>query len=231
MASPSSARYGGAPAEAPPVTRAWLITPDAASVGPRKKCLTLFSANHISRLVLHVRKVDLASRRMRVVAQVPHGLESKLQTFIALFALAPECSAWVIQEVAPMDEERALFNGRQVLRTASELSGGAGSSGQDGDELSVVSSTASPTATIAAERERVRAEAERDAAKAELAAERAANAAALEAERAASAASAAALEAERAASAASAAALEAERAASAARISALEEQLRRLQSK
>ena len=188
MASPASARSSGAPAEPPPVTRAWLITPDAASVGPKKKCLTLLSANHISRLVLHVRKVDLATRRMRVVAQVPHGLDSKLEAYISL--IARECVAWVIEEVLPMDEERALFNGQQVLRTPPELSGGPTSSGAEGDELSVVSSSTSATGTIRAEQERVRAEAERDAANAALAAERAANAA----ERAASAARISALE-------------------------------------
>jgi hypothetical protein len=185
MASPSSARSSGAPAEPPPVTRAWLITPDAASVGPKKKCLTLLSANHISRLVLHVRKVDLATRRMRVVAQVPHGLDSKLGAYISL--IARECVAWAIEEVAPMDEERALFNGRQVLRTPTELSGGPGSSGQDGDKLSVVSSSTSATGSIRAEQEReaalaraARAEEERDAANAALAAERAKNAALVE---------------------------------------------------
>ena len=213
MASPSSVRSSGAPAEPPPVTRAWLITPDTASFGPKKKCLTLLSANHISRLVLHVRKIDLVTRRMRVVAQVPHGLESRLQTFIALFTLAPECSAWVIEEVVPMDEERALFNGRQVLRTPPALSGGPDSSGVAGDELSVVSSTASPTGTIRAEQEReaalaraARAEEERDIANMTLEAERAANATALEAERAANA-------------------------VSAARVAVLEEQLRLLQPK
>ncbi len=182
MASPSSARSSGAPAEPPPVTRAWLITPDAASVGPKKKCLTLLSANHISRLVLHVRKVDLATRRMRVVAQVPHGLDSKLGAYISL--IARECVAWEIEEVAPMDEERALFNGRQVLRTPPELSGGPNSSGVEGDELSVVSSSTSATGTIRAEQEReaalaraARAEEERDAANAALEAERAASAA------------------------------------------------------
>ncbi len=37
MASPSSSRSSGAPAEPPPITRAWHITPDAAFVGPKKK--------------------------------------------------------------------------------------------------------------------------------------------------------------------------------------------------
>ena len=192
MASPASARSGSAPAEPPPVTRAWLITPDVDSIGPKKKCLTLLAANHISRLVLHVRKVDLLTRRMRVVAQVPHGLDPKLEAYISL--IARECVAWVIEEVLPMDEERALFNGRQVLRTPPELSGGPNSSGVEGDKLSVVSSSTSATGTIRAEQEReaalaraVRAEMERDAAHAALmasatalAAERATNAALVE---------------------------------------------------
>jgi hypothetical protein len=66
-------------------------------------------AHHISRLVLHLRElreVDLATRRMRVVAQEPHGLESVLETFIMLIARAPECAAWVIKLVAPIDDER-----------------------------------------------------------------------------------------------------------------------------
>ena len=232
MASPSSARFSGAPAEPPPVTRAWLVTPDAASVGPKKKCLTLLSANHISRLVLHVRKVDLATRRMRVVAQVPHGLDSKLEAYISL--IARECVAWAIEEVTPTDKECAIFSGRQVLRTPHELSGDPNSSGVAGDELSVVSSSTSATGTIRAEQERVRAEAERDAAYAALEAERAASAAALAAERAKNAASTEALAAERAKNAASTEALAAERANNAAeraKNAALVEELRRLQTK
>ncbi len=96
----------------------------------------------------------------------------------------------MIDEAVPTGEERALFNGRQVLRTLPEFSGGPDSSGVEGDVLSVVSSAASPTATIAAERERLRAVAELNAANAALAAERAA----LAAERAASVASISALE-------------------------------------
>ncbi len=206
-----------------------------AALSPKKKCLSILALSNLSRLAIHVQKVERETRCMRVVVQAPHELGRKLDEYILL--VANECPAWKIVKATPSDEECAHFSGRHIVRTPLELSGGNGSSGLDCDELSVISSSTSATGTIRAEQERAAALAhaalaleERDTAIATLEAERAANAAnaaALEAERAANAENAAALEAERAANAANAAALEAERATNA----ALLEELRRLQAK
>jgi hypothetical protein len=135
----SGGRSGSSPAEPPPITRAWDVTPNAEHVGPtKKKCLTIVALNPISRLSLHVRKMDLATRRMRVVAQVPHGLGHRLQEYAAL--LARECPRWTITVGEASEDERGIFSGRQIVRTPAELSGGPESSGAQGDELSVISS-------------------------------------------------------------------------------------------
>ena len=167
--SPSSTRSGGAPAEPPPVTRAWLITPDAAAASPKKTCLRLLSLSNITRLAIHACKVDRETRRVRVVVQAPHGLGLRLEAYISLF-LAPEFSTWVIEDATPSVDECALFSGRHIVLTPPELSGGPDSSGAAGDVLSVISSSSTPTGTIRAEQERdealaraARAEAERDA--------------------------------------------------------------------
>lgn len=220
----ASERFGDAPAEPPPLTRAWRVTPDAASVGPKKKCMTLLACNPISRLSLHVRKVELATRCMRVVAQVPHGMGAKLDTYINRITL--NCPAWTIETVEPTELERAVFSGRQIVRTPAYLSGGQSSSGAEGDELSVISSSlTSASATVRFERELAVATAELDEARARLEAERAG----FEAERARLEAERARLSAERDAERAREAERDAERARLEAERDALVEQVRRLQ--
>ena len=89
---------------------------------------------------------------MRVVAQVPNGLDFRLMKFISLITNA--YSEWLVEEVTPTEEERAVFNGRQIVRTPPELSAGPDSSGVAGDELSVISSSTSASGSIRAEQER-----------------------------------------------------------------------------
>lgn len=166
-------RYGSAPAEAPPLTRAWLMTPDAASAGPKRRCMTLLSQNHISRLALHVRKVDRATRQMRVVAQVPHGLSARLDAYALL--IARECPAWTVVAAEPTADECAHFSGRQIVQTPPELVGGPASSGAAGEQLSVISSSVTSASSVVREREAVAraARAEEERAEAVARAERA----------------------------------------------------------
>ena len=126
-------------------TRAYLVTPDADTISPKKAALRNAGRHKLSYIAVRARKVAL-SRAFRLVIQ--SQVDHRLDQFVA--CLANDYPRWDIAAVPLEDAEAAEFAGISIVTTEAHLSGGTQSSG---DELSAMSIDIGSTASARLVRE------------------------------------------------------------------------------